>query len=367
MKHILIDGTPVSRQMDGLTQYILNVVLRLDMLAFRYTLLLRPNQCPDYYMQQLRSTPICIEEVDIAPIGPLRDIQFARYLRSRDDFDAAFIPSNQYPRSLRLPAIYVVHDLIYEQFPEQLGKFSILKRWYLRRVVKVGLCRAKKVVAVSQYTCDELIRCYGEKYRQKIQVIYEGWEHLLNSQVNEKSKVDIPFSQYLLYVGSSRGHKNLSRLIAAIQTCKYKLPANFGLVIVGNHRMFKPEELRLIDNLNHDHCIIYLTGWLSDDRLAYCFQHAKGFIFPSLCEGFGIPILEAFYYQIPLLLSNQSSLPEVAGDAAIYFSPTDVEDIANTILRFVEQQNFEILLAKQNQRLKQFSWNTTAAEISKIW
>ena len=365
MKHILIDGTPVSRQMDGLTQYILNVVLRLDM-SFRYTLLLRPNQCPERYLRKLKETPIRIEEVDIAPIGPLREIQFARYMRSHSEFDAAFIPSNQYPLCLRIPAVYVVHDLIYEQFPEQLGTLSMLKRWYLRRIVRRGVCRASQVVAVSNYTRQEILKYHGEQFAEKITVIYEGWEHLLDNQSVEDVSMGIEFKQYLLYVGSSRGHKNLSRLISALQQSYNVLPKGTGVVIVGNERMLTHEQLEKIQEINTLRKTVQLTGWLTDEKLAYYFQHARGVIFPSLCEGFGIPVLEAYYYHLPLLLSNQSSLPEVAGEAAIYFSPTDVEGMANVISAFFENQDYSALIEKQDQRLKLYSWQKTAMQITHI-
>lgn len=365
MRHILIDGTPVSRQMDGLTQYILNVVLRLDM-SFRYTLLLRPNQCPERYLQKLKETSISIEEVDISPIGPLREFQFARYMRSHAHFDAAFIPSNQYPLCLRIPTLYVLHDLIYEQFPEQLGCLSILKRWYLRRIVRRGLCRASQVVAVSNYTYQEILKYHGEQFAEKISVVYEGWEHLLENQSFEELSTNLDFKNYLLYVGSSRGHKNLARLISAMQQCYNMLPKDTGLVIVGNEQMFSMKEIEKIREMNALRKTVQLTGWLTDEKLAYCFRNAKGLIFPSLCEGFGIPVLEAYYYHLPLLLSNQSSLPEVAGDAAIYFSPTDVEDMASVISAFFENNDYSELIEKQDQRLKLYSWKKTAIKITQI-
>jgi glycosyltransferase involved in cell wall biosynthesis len=233
--------------MDGLTQYILNVVLRLDVANYSYTLLLRPNECPERYLPLLQAKNIRIEEADIAPIGPLRDVQFAFYLRKNREFDAVLVPSNQYPLALRLPAVYVIHDLIYEQFPEQLGRLGWLKRCYLRFVVRTGLRRAQTIVAVSKYTKSEIVRCYGKRFQDKIQVIYEGWEHLKNDQNNESARVDIPFEEYILYVGSSRGHKNLSRLVSAMQLYKHKLPENMGLVIVGNQKMFSSDQLRAME------------------------------------------------------------------------------------------------------------------------
>ena len=365
-KHILIDGTPISRQIDGLTQYILNVVLRLDTSAYNYTLLLRPSQCPQNYLRRLQATNIRIEEVNISPIGPIRDFQFARYLKARPHFDAAFIPSNQYPLALRIPTIFVIHDLIYEQFPEQLGILSRLKRLYLRYVIRTGLYHSKYVIAVSSYTKSEILRCHGEQFQDKIQVIYEGWEHLLDNQANQQTAIDIHFQKYLLYVGSSRGHKNLSRLVLAIQQCANSLPNNFGLVIVGNQEMFTPQLLQMIQDINSARKVIQITGWVNDNDLTHCFRHAKALIFPSLCEGFGIPILEAYFYKIPLLLSNRSSLPEVAGDAAIYFDPTNINEIANTITQFAKTNNYTELIKKQNQRLTLYSWHKTAIEISNI-
>lgn len=367
MKRILIDGTTISRRIDGLTQYILNVVLHLDSEKNQYTLLVRPHECPEDYRLQFLAKGISIEEADIAPIGPKRDIQFASYMRRHTCYDAAFIPSNQYPIALHLPAIYVVHDLIYEEFPEQLGRMNRLKRWYLRMVVKVGLQRAQHVVAVSNYTRGEIIRCHGNRYGGNIHVIYEGWEHLLNQNLDKrKASIQIDFQDYILYVGSSRGHKNLSRLIAAVKQCYHHLPEGTGIVIVGNTNMFTPVQIREIEELNRSKKMIQLTGWLSGEALVEYFRNAKGLIFPSLSEGFGIPILEAYYYKIPLLLSNQASLPEVAGDAAIYFNPYSIEDIANTIVQFVREKDHGDLIRRQSVRLQQYSWKKTSSEIEQL-
>ncbi len=366
MKHILIDGTPVSRHIDGLTQYILNVVLRLDTSTTHYTLLMRPNECPTEYAQLLLAKGIEIEEANISPIGPIRDLQFARYLSQHKQFDAAYIPSNQFPLALRLPSLYVIHDLIYEQFPEQLGRLAWLKKYYLRCVVRIGLRMAKKVVAVSNYTRQEILKYHGQQFAHKIQVIHEGWEHLLRNAVADTPAVETGFKQYILYVGSSRGHKNLSRLVAAVKQSQHQIPDGTGVVIVGNTKMFRPEQLQEIQDLNHDKKTIHLTGWVSDQQLNSYFRNAKAFIFPSLSEGFGIPVLEAFFYKIPLLLSNQASLPEVAGDAAIYFDPYDVNDIADKLVQCMKNDNHDTLIAKQTQQLTHYSWEITGKKTQEI-
>ena len=113
---------------------------------------------------------------------------------------------------------------------------------------------------------------------------------------------------------------------------------------------------------------IITTGWLSQESLNAYYAHAKAVIFPSLCEGFGIPVLEAFYFRKPLLVSNTSSLPEVAGDAAIYFDPTQPDDMAHTILRAMQMDEQEQAqwIQKGMQRLQAFSWQKTSDEIDRI-
>ena len=368
MKHILIDGTSISSHIDGLSQYILNVVLAWELTkGYHYTLLVRPNECPSLYLQLYKKKGIHIEEVNIAPIGPLRDIQFARYLRSHRNFDAAFIPSNQFPLALRIPALYTIHDLIYEQFPQQLGHLPWLKRCYLRLVTRVGLKRAQQVVAVSQYTRNQILRYHGSHFERKLQVIYEGWEHLLFF-ANEAYGYpkDIPFNKYILYVGSSRGHKNWERLILAIQRACHLLPHDWGFVFIGSTKMLSKRHLQMVQQINKQRPIIQITGWQKDCSLANYYRHAQALIFPSLSEGFGIPVLEAFFYRIPLLLSNQASVPEGAGDAAIYFNPYDVQDITNTILHFTKHSDYASLIERQTQRLALYSWKTTSQQLKNL-
>ena len=357
MKHILIDGTPMSRQMDGLTQYILNVVLNLDTSLCQYTLLVRPNQCPDSYLDLLRTTGVTVQEVDIAPIGPKRELQFARYLRTNAHFDAAFIPSNQFPVSLRIPSVYVVHDLIYEQFPLQLGRLSVLKRWYLRLLVRIGLVRAKYVVAVSNATKQDILRLHGLVFDEKIRVIYEGWEHMIKANTSQRPLHLPSWKNYLLYVGSSRGHKNLERLLQAIQLAS--LPNDWGLVLVGDMSHLPMATLQHIQR----HTRIYTAGYVTDEEKVWFYEHAAAVILPSLLEGFGIPILEAFYYNKPLLVSSQAAHQEVAGQAAIYFNPYDANDIARTIEHFVAGEGVDETV-NQRDRLAQFSWQKCAEQVS---
>lgn len=347
--------------MDGLSQYILNVTSRLPRHEDRhYTIVVRPDECPERFLDSWREQGMTVLTAPIAPIGPLRERQFKQWLRTQPSFDAALVPSNQYPLALAVPTVYVVHDIIYERYPNQLGKRAFWKRWWLHYNVAKGLQKASRVVAVSRFTKQEILHFHPQVDAQKISVVYEGWEHLENH--SKTQTIDVPFREYILYVGSTRGHKNIQGLLDAMTITAPHLPEKTGLVIAGDDRMLNAHQRQQLENLRDR---VRMTGWLDSDALdAYCRQ-AKAMIFPSLCEGFGIPVLEAFYYRKPLLLSNASSLPEVAGDAALYFDPHQPEEIAARIEEALcmtadEQTKW---IKKGEARLKVFSWQKTADEI----
>lgn len=315
------------------------------------------------YLAQWRERGFVIETAAISPIGIRREGQFRRWLRTQPAYDAAIAPSNQYPTALRVPALYVVHDIIYERYLGQLGRLAALKRWWLHRNVAAGLRQARQVVAVSQFTRQEILHFHPQADAAKISVIYEGWEHL--QQDFEPMTVKVPFRDYILYIGSSRGHKNLQGLLLAMKAAASQMPEGSGLVIAGDNHMLTAEQRAVITALQDR---IVTTGWLNTTELNAYYRQAKAVVFPSLCEGFGIPVLEAFHYRKPLLLSNASSLPEVAGDAAIYFDPALPEQIAQRLieaLRMPEEERQQ-WVAKGEARLAAFSWKTTAEEIDKL-
>lgn len=369
MKKILIDGTVISRKMDGVSQYIINIAIMLGMNHSEnsyYTLILRKDECTDYYLKLFKKAGIILEFVDIPPIGPLREVKFWRYLKLKKNFfDVIYIPSNQYPVSLK-NGIYTVHDLIYEEFPEQLGRFSGLKRHFLRWNVRQGLKRSKSVIAISNYTMMEIMKFHNlDKIENKIKVVYEGWEHLDTSSYLG-SDLKKPFENYFIYVGSSRGHKNLNRLLIAFDSIKNDI--DWGLLIIGNMNHLSEEDAKLVAKINSTNSKIIFTNWIDNSFLAFYYSNASAFVFPSLSEGFGIPVLEAFYYEVPLLCSNNSVFPEIAGEAAIYFDPYSIDSIASTMKEFVK--NKEVLTTKLvalgKDKLSFFTWKSAALNIYNI-
>ena len=371
MSNIFIDCTTLSRKTDGLTQYTLSILLELlKNTSDTYTLLCRKDELPDNYICKLNefSNNLFIEIVNISPIGPKRDFQFFKWFRkNKKRFDIFYEPSAQYPAGLQ-GGIYTIHDILYEEFPEKLGKYSWLKKKYLHKVVKRGLKKASNVIAVSQFTKDEICKYHGNKYLKKISVIYEGYEHLKNVKIDYNNvfvKQILSFNEkFFLYIGSSRGHKNLHNLFLAFE----KSNVNWKLVVVGRMDRLESRDKVLVDRINKDSYRIVFTGWLDDSQMYSILAKANGFVFPSKSEGFGIPILESWYFKVPLLCSDIPVFNEIANDACIKFNPYDIDDIANKLRTFSERSENEnkLLIELQTKHLKLYSWSSAAMKIYKI-
>lgn len=358
-KRLLIDGTTLSHQIDGLTRYALSIIKRLDFQTLDATILCCPEE-EKWIQDQLQIRTIV---ADIAPIGPRRDTTFRRWLQlHQKEYDMLFEPSNQFPSGVKIPSVYVIHDVIYEEFPEQLGKYSSIKRAYLHHVVQRGLRNANRVICVSEFTKKNVLYHHGKKYREKIRVIGEGWEHLEDN--SDSTQAIMPVGKYFFYLGSSRGHKNIHNLLLAIEkTAVLMREKGYKLLIAGRNDRYTGKDKLLLTKLND---VVETTGWVSDDVISHYFRKAEAFIFPSFSEGFGIPLLEAFYYGTPVLCSNTASLPEVAGDAALYFDPKDVDDMAKVLSRVMTDRiNKDELIKNGKKRLMTYQWNTAASTITK--
>lgn len=367
--HILIDGTTLSRTTDGLTQYALSIVVEyLKSTSDKYTMICRENELPESYAKRLQSfsDKLAIEFVDIPPIGPLRDFKFRKwYRKNKSRFDCFYEPSAQYPSGIK-GGVYTIHDILYEEFPEKLGKFSWLKKLYLHHVVKRGLKKADKVISVSDFTKNEILKYHGKFASDKISVVYEGYEHLDTVKLKPKTEIIniVKDENYFLYIGSSRGHKNLYNLFLAFE----KAAVNWNLVVVGRMDRLTENEKLLVEKINKNKEKIIFTGWINDALMYTILSNASAFCFPSKSEGFGIPILEAYYFNVPLLCSNIPVFQEVAGNACIKFNPFDTDDIAKVLKDFIQMSGLEKtqLLQCQRDQLKKYSWHNAAKKIYEI-
>jgi glycosyltransferase involved in cell wall biosynthesis len=221
--------------------------------------------------------------------------------------------------------------------------------------------KATKIIAISENTKKDIIKFLGIG-ENKIEVIHLG--NSFNIYKDDKIKNIMIPEKYILFVGSRRGYKNFELFIEAISPILND-DVKLNVVCAGGGKI-NDIEIEKLKNLKIKNKIFYYSG--SDNVLAYLYQKAVAFVFPSLYEGFGIPILESFACGCPVICSGTSSLPEVAGDAAIYFDPIDKLSIQNSIHKVIYDDELKNnLISKGTGRIKEFTWEKTADKTKKIY
>ena len=239
-------------------------------------------------------------------------------------------------------------DMIHEKFVSQYPELGNDKKLFNQKKELIQI--APKVIAISESTKKDLIDIYGVD-ANKIDVIYLG-----NSfNANSESELPLVSKPYVLFVGSRRRYKNFD---FCLQSLKNVLLTNDISFICAGGDMLNKQEVALIDQLGLSHKVSQYN--ISDKILANLYKHSIAFIFPSLYEGFGIPVLEAFACNTPCLLSNGGSLPEVGGDAALYFDPQNADEIEQSLKKILNNKTLrDDLIQKGTQRLQKFSWENT--------
>jgi len=369
-KIIVIDASSVVGYVDGLSQYIVSILGFLPEESFdefTFRLLVNKDHQRSDLDPLLATGRFDVHEDKIPLIGPKRDWWFYKFLKKYNHtFDLMHITSTQYPLALK-KGVGTIHDMILLHHYYKRSFFYNAAPVYFRHVVRTCVKNAKAVIAVSNATKNEVVKlCKANaETAGKISVIYEGWEHL---QMYESKETAIPVKDYIFYLGSSRMHKNLARLVRAFAKASKKIPPHINLVISGEKQFIHHLNKDLSNEIKKLGDRIFFTGYLEPEEVAAYYKNADFFILPSLMEGFGIPVLESFYYNTPLLCSDISSLPEVAGDAALFFNPYAVDSIAGAITKFYEDENLrKTLVEKGRRQLQKFSWKTASAQTVDVY
>jgi len=272
--------------------------------------------------------------------------------------------------------IVTIHDLIITRFPESRKRSTTLplplyylKLFFYNLVLKNALFGSKKILAVSQATKKEIVDLFGVNSK-KINVVYEGVD-IVEPATNNLVTNNLITNNYILYVGAAYPHKNLERLIIAfekfIKNSKVPRSKNLKLVLVGKDDYFYQRLKKLIEKLDMIDKVVF-TGEVSDKDLASYYKNALFFIFPSLAEGFGLPVLEALNHDIAVASSSVSSLPEVLGDAAYYFNPREIDDIIRAIETMATDDKLRNEIRERGQaQIKKFSWDKMVQQILDIY
>jgi len=280
------------------------------------------------------------------------------YILKKQNFDI-FHPTYYDPYFLKYigdkPFVLTVYDMIHEKLQDNFSSKDKTTEY------KKLLCeKATKIIAISESTKNDLIEIFGID-DSKIEVVYLG-NSLIASNENIKA-LQLP-QKYILFVGSRGVYKNFNTFIRGV-TGVLNSDKDLSVVCVGGG-LFNAKEIELFDTLKINNQVFQYT--LDDDQLFSFYKSAELFVFPSLYEGFGIPVLEAFACDCPLVCSETSSLPEIAENGAEYFNPSNEISICKAIQNVLDStERKEVLRKNGRERLKSFSWEKTSIETKKIY
>ena len=257
------------------------------------------------------------------------------------------------------PFVVTFYDLIHEKLSHRYPHF-VTGLDQMRANRQKLLKEASAIIAISNSTKRDIIEYYGID-ENRIHVTYLA--HSVNPAGSEDATAN-KLGDYILFVGNRWGYKNFNTFIEAIQPLLTR-EGNIKVICAGGGA-FQPNETGLLSSLNIQNQVSQVP--INDNTLASLYKNAILFVFPSLYEGFGIPVLEAFGNGCPTILSNVSSLPEIGGDAALYFDPEDKGDILAQVEKFVYRPELrEEYKIKGLKQAEKFSWNLMSSQTLDIY
>ncbi|MBS1761910.1 MAG: glycosyltransferase family 4 protein [Bacteroidetes bacterium] len=287
--------------------------------------------------------------------------------------DLLHATSNTAPVSLKIPLVVTIHDIIYlEKWLLTSGTYyqrfgALYRRWNVPRIAK----NAAQIVTVSNYE-KEKIQSKLKIPDKKIRTIYNACSNHFFSETSAeeletlKVKMNLP-ERFILFLGNTDPKKNLPNVLLSLAVLKKKNKLDFTLVMPD---FGKENLLKLLRFQGNEHLIenIMLTGYIPNNELPGLYKLSLLFLYPSLRESFGIPILEAMASGAPLICSNTSAIPEIAGEGACYVNPSNPEDIAEKIEEVLKNNSLRNQLVEYGyKRAAMFSWKKTANELLELY
>lgn len=358
--HIGIDGHMIGDHSGGNETYYQNVLQRMSFPPnWNVYLFLKPEADAGLFENKFRI--IRFKSSNAIKRNFIELPQIAKRLRLDLLHTQYFIPF-----FCPCPVVCTIHDICFEHYKDIFTRSEYIRQ---KLLIPYAAKKSKAVFTVSEFSKQDI----AEKYNinpERITVTYnaadEKFRKLNATELDEihlKERFGIGDNPFILTVGNLQPRKNLPRLIEAFKKLQRdqfgKQQCGYKLVIVGKKAWMYDSILKLSEDDN-----IILTDYVSESDLIRLYNAAELFVYPSFFEGFGLPPLEAMACGTPVAVSNESALPEVVGDAGVYFDPFDTENIANTISRTILDRKLrEKLIDKGFQRVKRFSWKESAKVI----
>ncbi|KKW36106.1 MAG: glycosyl transferase, group 1 [Candidatus Giovannonibacteria bacterium GW2011_GWA2_53_7] len=289
----------------------------------------------------------------------------------REHLDLIHYPHWNVPLFSRTPFVTTIHDLILLDERDSAIQATTLprplynlKRLGYRIVLHHALFKSRSLIAVSNFTKSRILAHFPRLSKDKVKMIYEGgpgtWGHEPETNL-------APKGPYFLYVGNAYPHKNLESLLHAFSFFQKAHP-EVKLVLVGREGHFYNQLKKELEEIDVPSDSVIFTGFVPDASLSNLYQHATLYLFPSRHEGFGLPPLEAMAHGVPVAASKTSSLPEILGDAALYFDPDNLEDMVRVMETALSDETLrQTLTQKGYEKIKAYSWRTMAQETLNIY
>lgn len=391
---ILIDGRFIGVG-DSLSRYTLEVflgILKMDNIN-HYTLLIRPSGekiAKDFLKNYLKNISIKILD---APHYSFAEQTTLLFWLNKKKFDLVHFTQFNHPVFFRGKFVVTVHDLT---LLGHLYRKNFLQQLGFRAVMASAIKKSKAIIAISKTTKDDIVETYCVN-PNKIFVTHLGVDDKYSTKARQLDRIQLfknrygIVGDYILYTGMWKKHKNLIRMLKAfekikLQDTRCKIPArscysvaggqtksntqttNLQLVLVGKIDKNEPEVLREIERINRGATKIVATGFIDECNLPTAYAGATCYCIPSLSEGFGLPPLEAMACGTPVISSNISAMPEILGNAPLYFDPYSVNDIAEKMARVISDKKLQEELSKNGlKHAQKYRWQVTSEKTFEIY
>lgn len=357
MAHIAIDARIISSSTGRYVERLVTYLQDVDT-ENQYTILV-PEKDKDFWKP--RNKNFSVQTINYDNYSFAEQLGFKLFLDSLKP-DLVHFCMPQQPIAYKGKKVTTFHDMtLLKTYNSDKNWLSYhLKQKVGRHVFKKVAETSNHIITISKFTKQEL-QAFTPVSDEKISVIYESSDVATTAP----KKYDVPFKKYILYVGQQSDYKNIKRLGDAHQILLAKYP-DLGLVLVGKKNASALANEKYFKDRGYTN--IHFTDFVEDPQLSWLYTHAEAYVFPSLMEGFGLPGLEAMGYGTPVVSSNATCLPEIYGQAAHYFNPTDTSDIAEAIDQVLSDDKLRTRLAKAGyKQIKKYSWKKQAQETYKVY
>lgn len=290
--------------------------------------------------------------------------------------DFIHFPHFNVPLFYRGPFIVTIHDLILSRYPTErattLGPWLYkIKQLAYHQVIKHAALHSQNIITVSKYSKKDIVD-YFKISGEKIFITYEGTDLIKKDILDEEQEKRIInkygiHRPFILYVGNAYPHKNLETLLQVVKKLKKQNKLDWKLVLIGKKDYFYKRLEQQAWAMDIDKEVLFI-GFVPDRELPFFYKKALAYVFPSRYEGFGLPPLEAMSYHTPVISSNQACLPEILGDAALYFDYQDNYGIINQLEKVIKNPEIKSELIKKGEKqIKKYSWEKMAQQTFTIY